>query len=193
MLPTWVAVIGNILAFSGGMYYFLSAWRGVTSPHRITYLLWGVFPLIIFAAQISQGVFIESIASLIAGGLALATVGASFRRSVRHWHVRRRSYWFGLAALSCIGVWYVTEEPNLALGLALGANILAAFPTFIKAYTHPASEYWPPYAISALGFGLVLLSSESWDFSHIAFVTYLTVANCALTFLAARKTVATRM
>lgn len=187
MLPLWVALLGNIIAFSGGVYYFISTWRGITSPHRITYLLWGVFPLIIFAAQVSQGVVYEAIASLVAGLLALATVAVSFRKSVRQWHIRRRSYWFGAAAVACIVAWYISEEPNIALGLALAANMMAALPTFVKAYTHPASEYWAPYAISSVGFGLVLVSSSAWDFSHIGFVAYLTIANCILAMLAVRS------
>jgi hypothetical protein len=51
MLPEYCAIIGAIIGSLGGFYYLYETIAGKAQPNRITWLLWGIFPMVIFAAQ----------------------------------------------------------------------------------------------------------------------------------------------
>lgn len=69
---------------------------------------------------------------------------------------------------------------------ALLADVLAGIPTLIESYRHPESESWIAYTISAVGFGISLLSVQTYDFENTAFVAYIFVMNSAFAVLASR-------
>jgi hypothetical protein len=186
VLPEYFAIIGAIIGSLGGFYYLYETIVGKTQPNRITWLLWGIFPMVIFVAQRAQGVEGLSWASFVAGFTPLLIVAASFFNRKAYWKSEPRDYYLMAAAIVGIILWAITDNPNLALLFALLADMLAGIPTLIKAYRHPESESWIAYAISTLGFGISFLSVQAYDFEHAAFVAYLFVMNGVLGLLASR-------
>ncbi len=186
MLPEDFAIIGAILGSLGGFYYLYETVVGNTQPNRITWLLWGIFPMVIFVAQRAQGVEGLSWASFVAGFTPLLIVAASFFNKLAYWKSEPRDYYLMAAAIVGIILWAVTDNPNLAILFALLADMLAGIPTLIKSYRHPESESWIAYAISAFGFGISLLSVQTYDFQNAAFVAYIFIINGALAVLASR-------
>lgn len=55
MLPEYFAIIGAIIGSLGGFYYLYETIVGKAQPNRVTWLLWGIFPMVIFVAQRAQG------------------------------------------------------------------------------------------------------------------------------------------
>ena len=53
-------------------------------------------------------------------------------------------------------------------------------------YRHPQSESWIGYGISAVGFGISLLSVQVFNFENAAFAAYIFILNAALAVLAVR-------
>ena len=186
MLPEYFAIIGAIIGSLGGFYYLYETIVGRAQPNRITWLLWGIFPMVIFVAQRVQGVEGLSWASFVAGFTPLLIVAASFFNKKAYWRSEPRDYYLMAAAIVGIVLWAITDDPNLALLFALVADMLAGIPTLIKSYRHPRSESWIAYAISAVGFGMSFLSVQTYDFQNTAFVAYLFIANGALALLASR-------
>lgn len=186
MLPDSFAVVGALIGSLGGWYYLYETIVGRAQPNRVTWLLWGTFPLIIFVAQRVQGVEGQSWVSLIAGSTPLLIVAASLLNKQAYWKTQRRDYVLMAAAILGIVLWAVTDNPNLALLFALLADVLAAVPTLIKAYTHPASESWLAYAISAFGFGISVLALQTYSFENAAFVLNVFLMNFALAVLSVR-------
>ena len=186
MLADSFAIVGALIGSLGGFYYLYATITGRAQPNRVTWLLWGTFPMIIFVAQRVQGVEGQSWVSLVAGSTPLLIVGASLVNKQAYWKTERRDYVLMGAAILGIVLWAVTDNPNLALLFALLADILAAVPTLIKAYTHPASESWPAFAISAFGFGLSVLALQTVNFENAAFVVNVFLMNLALALLAVR-------
>jgi hypothetical protein len=186
MLPEYFAIIGAIIGSLGGFYYLYETIVGNAQPNRITWLLWAIFPMVIFVAQRAQGVEGLSWPSFVAGLTPLLVVAASFFNKKAYWKTEPRDYYLMAAAIVGIILWAVTDNPNLALLFSLLADVLAGIPTLIKSYRYPQSESWIAYAISAFGFGISLLSVQTYDLQNAAFVAYIFIMNSAFAVLASR-------
>ena len=186
MLPEPWAIVGALIGSLGGCYYLAETLLGRAQPNRITWLLWGIFPMVIFVAQRAQGVAGVSWASFVAGLTPLLVVAASFFNRNAYWKTEPRDYGLMAAAVLGLLLWALTDEPNLALLFSLLADGLASVPTLLKAYRHPHSESWVAYAVSAVGFGLSLLSVQVHTFESTTFVAYLFLLNGTLAALASR-------
>ncbi len=187
MLPEYYAIIGAIIGSLGGYYYLFETIIGKAQPNRITWLLWGVFPMVIFVAQRAQGVEAISWTSFVAGFTPLLIVAASFFNKKAYWKSEPRDYYLMAAAIIGVILWAITDNANLALLFSLLADILAAIPTLIKSYRHPRSESWIAYAISTFGFGISFLSIQTFKLENTAFVAYVFILNGALAVLASRN------
>jgi len=186
MLPEYFAIVGAIIGSLGGFYYLYETIVGHTQPNRITWLLWGIFPMVIFAAQRAQGIEGLSWASFAAGFAPLLVFIASFFNNKAYWQSEARDYYLMAAAIIGIFLWAMTKNPNLALLFSLLADMLASIPTLIKSYRQPHSESWIAYALSTVGFGLSFLSVQTFNFENAAFVAYLFLVNGVLAVLASR-------
>lgn len=186
MLPDYFALLGALVASAGGFVYLYETIRGTAKPNRVTWLLWGVFPIIIFVAQRVQGVQGVSWATFVSGIMPLIVVGASFFNRKAYWQSQRLDYACMVLGFVGIVLWGITKAPNTAIVFSMLADFAAGFPTLKKSYTHPATESWTAYAVSALGFVISLLAVHVWTFANFAFVLYLAVVNTILALLAAR-------
>ena len=186
MLPESFAIVGAVIGSMGGLYYLFDTIAGRAQPNRITWLLWGIFPLDIFVAQRAQGVGALSRPSFVAGLTPLLVVAASFFNPKAYGKTEPRDYYLMAAAIVGIILWAITDNPNVALLFSLLADVLAGIPTLIKSYRHPESESWIGYGISAIGFGISVLAVQTYDFQNTAFVAYIFVMNLTFAVLASR-------
>lgn len=187
MLPEYWALIGAVIGSLGGFYYLYDTLTGKAQPNRVTWLLWGIFPMVIFVAQRAQGIEELSWTSFVAGFMPLLIVAASFFNRKAYWKSAPRDYYLMAAAAIGIILWALTDDPNLALIFSLLADVLAAIPTLIKSYSHPRSESWIGYTVSAFGFGLSLLSIQTYNVENAAFAVYVFLLNATLAVLASRR------
>lgn len=187
MIPEYFAVVGAAIASLGGLYYLYDTIRGKTKPNRVTWLLWGLFPMVIFIAQRAQGVEGLSWVSFAAGFTPILILLASFINKKAYWKTEPRDYYLMIAAIIGLILWAITDNPNLAIIFSLFADLFAGLPTMIKAYKQPETESWIAYAISAFGFGISVLAIPSYEFENFAFVIYLLGTNLLLAYLASRN------
>lgn len=187
MIPEYYAIVGSVIASLGGLYYLYETIRGTTRPNRVTWLLWGLFPMIIFIAQRVQGVEGVSWLTFAAGFTPFLIVLASFLNKKAYWKTQRSDYILMGAAVAGILAWLITDEPNLAILFVLIADLFAGIPTVIKSIKHPETESWIAYAISTVGFGIGLLAVQTFDFQSSAFIIYLFSIQLLLTILCLRR------
>ena len=186
MLPEYFAIIGAVIASGGGLYYLYETIKGTAQPNRVTWLLWGVLPMITFIAQRVQGVEGLSWPSFVAGFTPFLVVAASFLNKKAYWKTQPLDYTLMGSAIIGIILWIVTKEPNLAILFTILADLLASIPTILKSFRHPETESWIAYAISTFGFGIAVLSIHSFNFQNSAFVIYLFGVQAILTVLTIR-------
>jgi hypothetical protein len=187
MIPEYFAIVGALIGSLGGFYYLFDTIRGKAKPNRVTWLLWGLFPMIIFVAQRAQGVEGLSWASFAAGFTPFLILAASFLNKDAYWKTERRDYYLMAGAIAGIVLWAFTDNPNLAILFALAADFLAGVPTLLKAYRYPETESWVAYAISAVGFGVAVLAVPTLTFETAAFICYLFILNALLTLFASGR------
>jgi hypothetical protein len=187
MLPEYFAVIGAGIASVGGFYYLYETITGRAKPNRVTWLLWWLFPMIIFIAQRAQGVEGLSWATFGAGFTPFLIVLASFLNKEAYWKTEPRDYYLMAGAMLGMVLWFLTSNPNVAILCALIADLLAGLPTLIKSYRHPETESWIAYAISTFGFGIGILAIPSYTFENYAFIGYVFALNGTLAVLSSRE------
>src|ERR1035438_1027177 len=177
MIPENYAILGAIIASLGGFYYLYETITGKSKPNRVTWLLWGIFPMIIFIAQRVQGVEGISWVTFASGFTPFLVFGASFFNKNAYWKSQPLDYVCLAASLCGIGLWAITSNPNLAILFSIFADLCAAIPTIIKCHKHPETESWIAYGISTFGFAFSMLAIQIWTFENYAFVIYLTLLN----------------
>ena len=187
MLPEYFVIIGAVVASIGGLYYLYETLTGTAKPNRVTWILWGIFPMITFVAQRSQGVEGISWVSFASGFTPILVVVASFFNKKSYWKTQPLDY--ACLSIGIIGIilWALTDNANLAITFAIFADFAAALPTILKAYKHPETESWIAFALSTFGFVISTLAIHIWTFENYAFVTYLVFMNGLIAILAFRK------
>jgi hypothetical protein len=184
MISENFAVLGALIGSLGGLYYLYETITGKSKPNRMTWLLWGIFPMITFFAQRAQGVHGISWATFVSGFTPLLVLGASFLNKKAYWQGQPLDYVCFAAGILGIGLWAITHDPNLAIIFSIVADFCAAIPTLIKARKYPETESWIAYTISTVGFGFTIVTIHAWRFENYAFIIYLTFINGLLATLA---------
>lgn len=187
MIPEYFAIIGSIIASFGGAYYLYCTVRGTVQPNRVTWFFWGVFPMIVFFAQLSEGVGLIAWATFVSGLYPFLIIAASYFNPKAYWQLKKIDYVYAMIAVIGIILWQITDNGNLAIVLALLADFAVTLPTISKSLADPESESPVAYGISTVGFFVAILAVQSWTFAGSATVMYLFATQLLLTVLTLRK------
>ncbi len=157
----------------GSLYYLYLTIKGSVQPNKITFFFWGLLPMIGFFAQYEQDISSVIWVTFAMGLIPFLIVGAAFFNPQAYWELRKLDYVLATMAVLSVVIWQATDNPNLALSMAIVADFIAGVPTIMKSYTHPFSEDWRPYALNVIGFGIGIFAVQSWKFEEYSFVVYL--------------------
>lgn len=176
-------IIGVLIQSIGGIGYFLDTIRGKIQPNKVSWLLWAIAPLIAFAAEVSQGVGIHSLATFIVGFIPLIIFFATFVNKKATWRLSKFDIICGVLSVAGLAMWAITRAGNIAIFFAILADGLAAVPTLVKSYKEPLSESSLIYGLGVINAGIALLAISNWNFEHYAFPLYLFVIGAVLYLL----------
>ncbi len=165
---SWI-IVGAILIFFGAGQYLLQTLKGEAQPNRVSWLIWTIAPLIAFAAEIKQGVGLQSLLTFMVGFMPLMILLASFVNKKAYWKISRFDLFCGALAIIGLILWQVTKIGNIAILFSVLADLIAGLPTIVKSFTHPESEEWPVYAAVIINATLTLLTIKHWNFETYAF------------------------
>ena len=157
----------------GDFTYLIYTIKGKVKPNRVTWFLWGLAPLIAFAAQLKQGVGISSLATFAFGTIPLLIFLGSFLNKKAYWQITTFDLICGALSIVGLTLWGITQVGNLAILFAIASDGLAAVPTIVKSYKAPETEKYQVYLFNGLGAAVTLFTIKQWDFAHYAFPFYI--------------------
>ena len=139
MLNQKFIIIRTLIGAVGSLAYLVDTVKGKVKPKRVAFLLWLIAPFIAFAAQIKQGVGLESLMTFSTGFLPLTVFTASFVNKKAEWKITKFDLVCGVLSILGLILWLITKVGNIAITFSIMADALAAIPTLVKAYKHPDS------------------------------------------------------
>lgn len=182
MLNENLVIVGALIGALGSLAYLIDTVKGKIRPNRVSFLLWSIAPLIAFAAQIKQGVGLESLMTFSTGFLPLTVFLASFVNKQAEWKITRFDLICGLLSIIGLALWLITKVGNVAITFSILADGLAALPTIVKAYKYPATEIAWPWLATVIGVILTLLTLDRLTFANSGFIIYILLVD-ALIFI----------
>ncbi|MBS1868629.1 MAG: hypothetical protein JSS99_03110 [Actinobacteria bacterium] len=174
----FLGVAINVIAGAG---YARDTLRGQTRPNRVTWLLWGVVPLVAFAAQMDAHVGLSAVMTLAAGVEPLAILAASFMSPAAAWRIGRFDLLCGGMATAGTIAWVATGKGTIAIVGAVAGDAMAALPTVIKSWRAPATESRSVFVSGIVMASLTLLTLDRFDAASTVFSIYILVMSLALT------------
>jgi hypothetical protein len=177
MLNQNFIIVGTLISAAGALAYLWDTIKGKVKPNRVSFLLWSIAPMIAFAAQIMQGVGLESLMTFSTGFLPLLTFIASFTNKNAEWKLTRFDVACGFLSVVGLILWLITKVGNVAIFFSIVADGLAALPTLVKAYKYPETEIAWPWLATSFGVALTLLTLKEWTFANSAFIIYIFIVD----------------
>jgi hypothetical protein len=177
MLHPNFIIVGTLIGAVGSLAYLVDTVKGKVKPNRVSFLLWSIAPFIAFAAQIKQGVGLESLMTFSTGFLPLTVFITSFVNKKAEWKLTGFDLACGVLSIIGLILWLVTQVGNVAIFFSIVADGLAAIPTLVKAYKYPDTEVAWPWLATTFGVILTLLTIHGWTFANSGFIIYILVVN----------------
>lgn len=177
MLPEIFVLLGAAFILIAAGIYLVGTIKGKVKPNRISYAIWGLAPLIAFAAQVSEGVGLQSILTFAIGIGPVLIVAASFLHRSDAWRLTMLDYVCGALSLVGLILWYITQDGLLAILFSLIADIFASIPTIVKSYKAPSTESPIAYFLTGIGAFIIVLTITTWNFATYAFPLYVVLLN----------------
>jgi hypothetical protein len=182
MLDPRFVILGAVFNLIGSTNYAWSTLRGHTQPNRVTWFLWALAPLIAFAAELGEGVGLQSVMTFMVGfGPALVLI-ASFLNPNAYWKISRFDLICGGLSMAAIVLWLITRSGNAAILFTILADGLAGAPTLVKAYRFPETENYRVFMFAAISAFITLLTIDTWNFAHYGFPLYIFII-CSIFFI----------
>jgi hypothetical protein len=180
MLSTNFLYLVPIINLLGSGGYTLAVLKGKARPNRVTWFMWALAPLIAFAAEIGEGVGLQSILTFMVGFGPLIVFVASFVNSKSVWQLSRFDIMCGVLSMLGLILWLITRHGNIAISLSIAADAMAAMPTVVKSWRDPKSESYAVFLAAMVSSALTLLTIDRWTFADWGFPLYILLMDVLL-------------
>ncbi len=182
----YLVIVGAIVQLLGIWSYIKATLYGETKPNRITWLMWSIAPLIATFAALAAGITWAVLPVFMSGFGPLLVFLASFVNKNAYWKLEIFDYICGALSVLAILLWWITNQPAVAILFAIASDASAALPTLIKAWKHPETETVDAYTTGIFNSLTSFAAIKLWTFSAYAFPIYLVVINSTITFAVLR-------
>ena len=140
MLDERFVILGALLSICGALTYLIDTLKGKVKPNRVSWFMWALSPLIAFAAEIKQGVGIQSLMTFMVGFNPLCIFIASFFNKKSFWKIKPVDLMCGAFSLLGLLLWYLTKVGNIAILFSILSDGTASIPTIIKSWQAPEQK-----------------------------------------------------
>jgi hypothetical protein len=174
-------VLAGVISVADTIPYVRDIVRGVTRPHRGTWLIWGVLALVACLSMRADG----ATWSLVMAACQAVMTTLIFALALR-WGEGGLSRANGLmTAIAAGGVagWIVADEPVVAVACVVAADLIGAALMVPKTYRDPESETFVTFAFASLSGALAAAAVGVVDISLLLYPVYYCLANGAIAAL----------
>ena len=160
-----IAIILTLVAF---IPYIRSILLGSTKPHVFSWVIWGITTCIVFFAQLDADGGVGAWPIGVSGvfTLLIAFLAVLKRADI---HMTTSDYWFMVAALASLPVWYLTANPLWAVVVLTVVDLLGFGPTLRKAYDFPYDENLLFFMLFMARNLCVIFALESYSVTTVMF------------------------
>ncbi len=187
MLNPNFVFLGAFASLVGTLTYSWQTIKGKAQPNRVTWTLWSIAPILAFAAELSQGVGLQSVMTLTFGVGPMCVLVASFISKSATWKLSPFDLACGVMSVLGIIVWAVTSNSTVALVSFMAADGLAGLPTLVKSWNDPDSEKPSTYVGGIINAVVTIATITKWTTAEFAFPLQIVVFNALEVFVIASK------
>jgi hypothetical protein len=172
------ALLAGVAAVACTVPYLRDTLRRTTVPHRGSWLIWGVLEVVAVEAQRADGGR-WSLVPLVTQCVGTCLV---FGLSVRLGSGGLSRVDLALLALAGLGLlgWQAVDEPVIATGCVIAADLMAALMMLPKTWRDPRSETLSTYVLAAASGALAVGAVGSLSVPLLVYPVYFVAANAAL-------------
>jgi hypothetical protein len=176
-----LGVLAGVVGVADTIPYVRNTVRGLTRPHRGTWLIWGVLAIVACLSQRADG----ASWSLIMAGVQAVLTSVIFVLAIRHGEGGLSPTEVVMIALAGGGVigWIVADEPVIATACVVAADLIGAAMMVPKTYRDPGSETLVTFAFASLGGLLAAGAVGAADLSLLLYPLYYFAVNGAIVVL----------
>ena len=165
--------------------YIRDILRGTTRPHRGTWLIWGSLAIVVSLSQWADG----ASWSLVMSGTQAVLISCIFVLSIRRGEGGLSApelFMIGVAGAG-VAVWIAADEPLVATGCVVAADLIGTALMVPKTYRDPQSETLLTFALASVAGVLAAASVGAIDATLLLYPLYFCLANGALALLIAGR------
>lgn len=181
------AIVASIISIYCFFPYIIDILRGVTKPHKYTWLIWTILQITGFFIMFSENAGLGSIPLGIGGLLCGFVFMLSIKNGTKDIKFFDKVCLIG--ALAAIFIWIFLKNPVISIILISVIDFVGFLPTMRKVYSDPYSETLSIYVLSVLSILLSLISLDIYNFSTVFYLSTLMFTNsfCALEIIYRKK------
>ena len=187
MLPASFIYLAMALRLLGGASYTIATITGRAKPNTVSWLLWGIVPLVAFAASVQAGAGSVALVTLALGISPIIVFVTAMVKNHRSLELRGFNLLCAVVAILGIIIWQVTHQPQSAIIAMIFADFISSLPTIIKSRKNPSSEFPYAYMLSALSMIVTLGTITEWNIATASFPIYVLALNSYIFYLTIRK------
>lgn len=161
--------------------YIRDIFRGKTKPERAAWWIWLVLGVIAFFAQLSAGATWSL--GLTAGQIVAVGLVAVLSIWYGYGVFKRRDIISLVVAGLGIVLWYLTDNPLLAIVIVIAVDFIGFWLTMVKTWHSPYTETLSTWAIAAIASAFGVLAVGDLDPAKVLYPLYIALGNWGLVWI----------
>jgi hypothetical protein len=176
-----LGVLAGLLGIADTVPYVRDTLRGATRPHRGTWLIWGMLAIVVCFSQHADGASWSLVMAAVQAVVTMLVFLLAIRRGEGGVSAAE-ALMFAIAAGGVTG-WLLVEEPLVATGCVVAADLIGAALMIPKTYRDPDSETLITFAFASLAGVLAAAAVAAPDTSLLLYPAYYCLINGAIAVL----------
>jgi len=177
----YITIFTVLIHTFGGVVYIKDTLTWKTKPNRVSWWIWATAPLIWSAwMYFSQWLTWNILPVFMAGFIPFLIFISSFVNKKSYWELKKLDYICLVLAILGLILWWITNNPLLAIIFSILADFFASLPLIIKSYKFPETETIFPFFTWLIANLSAFLVIKNWLPEEYLFPVYLVLIDIVI-------------